>query len=198
MDVTRQERRDKIGLFHPAGRCGRGFPVDPGAAADLGPEPLGGIDIAVGVEIGQTEIADRVRELLGLPMGGVILPQPGIDVLVFGKAAVEGQAGAAGVDGDGGAGRRIDPDADDPLRIDAGASPRLLDQRRYEALERLDIVPRVLAGQISVGRIGKDPLHAARIGMDGAGDLPAGCYFDEEGPGRVRAEVKADGIGLHG
>ena len=66
-----------------------------------------------------------------------------------------------------------------------------------DGLEAVDVVLRVLPGDVRVGRVGDDPQLAARVVEDAAAKLRSVGEIDEQGAAGVGAVIKAEGLFFH-
>ena len=163
----------------------------------LGHEPLRADLAAVAVQEIEALFACDLVELVGLRLGGMVLPQvdPGV-----GMAAPLGQRAQRRAIGQGGhhrAGGEVDAETDHVLRIDAA----LRQYGRDGALEDLDVVIGVLQRKIRLqADVGaRQPFvdHAVGVGMDGGGYLAAVGHIDQHRASRFSAKVHSDCVFCH-
>ena len=98
-----------------------------------------------------------------LGIARVVLPQPGVGRQVVLELGVHGQRRALAIDGQRRRAGRVDADADDVLRPEAPLSLRRLDRLADRLAKTLDVIGRVLPGQVRVLGIEQDAGLAARI-----------------------------------
>ena len=106
---------------------------------------------------------------------------------------MQGQRRALAIDGDGRRAGRIDADARDVLGAKAALAFGRPDGPAHRAIEALDVVGRILPGQVRVFRIQQDARLAARIVVDARGRFAAVGQIDHDGPHAVGPEIDADG-----
>ena len=197
-ETPARTRGDVVGQLDPA----RGGVEDVGrhlqAAPDLRPEPLGGVDAADGREVLGRVPRRRLGDRRGLVGAGVVLPQPGVRGEVRRRSAGRGRA--AGRCASTGIG--VEPVVSTPMPMTSrrenpgsfcSAAASAPPDRGREAV---DVVGRVLPGEVRVLRVEQDAVVAGRVVEDGGADLPPVVAAHDEGPDRVRPVVDADGV-LH-
>ena len=134
------------------------------------------------------------RDPVSLGLSGVVLPQLHVRVLVAGELLELAEGRAVLGNGNHGAGREVDPDPDDVLRVDAGGSHGL----RHGGLEDVHVVgghlKRPLGGQPVAGAR-EDGVHdRVLVVVDGAAELmPVGDTHDDGSPAESSV-VDADDI----
>ena len=166
----------------------------------LGHKPLGADLAAVAVQERVPALAGDLVELVGLGLGGVMLPQlhPGVrPVAVLGQ---EAERRAVRFGRQHRAGGEVDAQADHVGGADAAG----LKDCRDRLLEDLDVVVRILQRPIRfqphAAGIGRQALvdHAVGVGVDIRGDFVAVGDIDEQRPARLGAEIDPDCVFWHG
>ena len=129
-----------------------------------------------------------------LAMAGVVLPQPGVGRQVLGQLRIHAQWQSPAIDGNRRRAGGVDADADDALGLETGLSLGRPKGPAHRAIETLDVVGRVLPGEVGVFRIGEDSGLAAGIVKHGGGHFAAVGQIDHQSPHAIGAVIDADGI----
>ena len=148
---------------------------------DFRPIPLARVDAAA---LGQIVLrrSGRLRGDLGrLGSAGVVLPQPGLrrrDCSAnFGFKASGVPSRSTGIGVRPG---RVHADADDLFRLKAGMFSGVAHRRAHGLINALDVVRRVLPGQVRVFRVEQDALFPARVVVDRGCDFRAVVHVHDE------------------
>ena len=190
----RQLQHDPVGPLHVAVSRGVDFRSLVQRLPDFREEPLGGDFAAVAGEPLLAPLGGNAVQLVGLGLGGVVLPDldPGVGVVP--PLRLQAQGDARLVNGQHGAGGEVSAQADDVLVTHA----RLLQHGGDGHLEDLDVVGGVLQSEV-----GRQPNVGARqllvndtvaVGMDGGGHLLARGHVHQHSAARFGAKVNADGV----
>ncbi len=197
--VARQHRRDPVADLDPARRGVEHLPGDVAAAEDLAPPPLRRVDPAdLGQKMGPC-LGGQARDLRRFRIGSVVLPEPYHGVRVPAEPLVETERLPRAVHRHRAAAGGIDADADHGLRAEiwVGRAP-LAEDPDDGLFDPQDVIGRILASQVRLGRVQPDAVRSRRVGEDPGGQLPAGPHVDQQGPAGVGAEIEPDRVASHG
>jgi len=194
VEPARDESRGEIGQLHPGVGRGEDLRAGPLAVEDLGPEPLGAVRAAALGQIGGPPLDGFLGDFRGLGVRRVVLPEPCLGREVAGELAVQCQRHPALVHRHGGRSGGVDPDADDLLRQGPGLPLGFAQCPPNGLVEALDIVRRVLPGQIGVLAVQEDAVLAAGVVVDESPHFRPAGDVDHHGPDAVRPIVHADRI----
>ena len=189
---------DPVAMLDEAVGGGEDSRVHAAEAEDFAPKPFAGVNAAAfGHDVG-AKLGAELGNLGGFSITGVVFPEPDHGVEVVFKLRQEAERGAAAVHGDGGGASGVDADADDLGGIEAGdLRGGLLQGSTRDGFEAIEVILRVLAGDVGVFRIEQDAHLAAGVVEDGGADFCAVFEVDEEGAAGVRAVVDAEGVAFH-
>ena len=189
-----EHRGHPIGTFGPGiGRI-ENFGSRPQAVEDFAEEPFAAVSAAAFGEILRAHLARHGGDLGGFGYGSVVLPQPGHRRRIFGEPPVKGKRLATGINGQGSAASRVDPDADDLLRFEAAHSSFGDAERPGEGdLGAGDVVERMLPGKVRIARQ-NDPLPPVRIIPERGGYFAAIGCIDQQSAHGIRAVIESDDV----
>ena len=196
--VSGQNGRNPVAMLHEAESGLEDFFVHAAQTQDFAPKPLARVNAAALRHDLRADFVAELRDLRGLGMAGVIFPQPHHRVEVALKLRQQTQRCAVLIHGNGRGSRGVDADADDLRGIKArDFCLRLLQSAFHHAFETVEVVLRILAGDMRVLRIEQDAHLAAGVVKNGRSGLRAVVEVDEEGAAGVRAVVDAEGVAFH-
>ncbi len=196
--VSRQNGRNPVAMLDEAERGLEDVFVHPAQTQDFAPKPLAGVDATALRQDLWADFVAQFRDLRRFGMAGVILPQPHHRVEVVFELRQQAEWCAVSIHGNGRAARGVDADADDLRGIKAcDFGLRLLHRAFHDAFKTVEVVLRILPGDMRVLRIEQDAHLAARVVEDGRSGLRAVVEVDEEGAAGVRAVVDAEGVAFH-
>ena len=192
--VARNKRRHEVRLLHPGECRSKCFGTGPLAVEDFGPEPLGTVRAATLGEITRAASPGPVGDFGRLGMGSMVFPEPSVSGQIAGELWMHRQRPPLTIDRQRRGAGGIDADADHAVRSETRQLFRRLHRSADRLHEALDIVGRVLPGEVGIGGSEEDPLLAAGVGVDVAGQLAAVCHIDHQCPHAVGPEVNADRV----